>query len=341
MSTAQRVVYRELGGPEVLKLEPLDLPEPGRGEVQLRILAVGTNRFDALMRRDHYVIAPAFPSAMGNEAVGVVNAVGADVSHVAPGDRVAVLPVVSPIMGTGTYATDANVPAHAVASAIAELTSAEEAGLWMAALQAWNMMARHDLPAGTWVLVTAATSAVGLMALQMARDLGLRAIATTRRKDAETSLLATGAAAVIVTRSAGDLAKGVEEITGGAGVGLVIEAVGGDTLAECIGATAEGAHIISYGAQSSPDFKAARVNLPLIALDRRTLTFSELFEVTENAERFAAARDYIREAVRRGALRPVIDRTFPLTEVQAAHRYLESGRLTGKVVLCATEEVPC
>lgn len=341
MSTPQRVVYRELGGPEVLKFEPFDLPEPGRDEVQVRILAVGTNRFDALMRRDHYVIAPVFPSTMGNEAVGVVSAVGADVHHVAPGDRVAVLPVVSPVIGTGTYATYATVPAHSVVPAIAELTPTEEAGLWMAALQAWNMIARHELPAGTWVLVTAATSAVGHMVLQMARDMGLRAIATTRRESEKPSLLARGAAAVVVTSSAGDLAKGVEKVTGGNGVGLVIDAVGGDMLAECIGATAQGAHIIAYGAQSSPDFKAAQVNLPLIALDRRTLTFSELFEVTEDAARFAAAQKYIRQAVGRGALRPVIDSSFPLAEVQAAHRHLEAGSLSGKVVLVAAEDLPC
>lgn len=331
---AQRVTYDRLGGPEVLQLVPFDLPEPRAGEVQLRILAIGMNRFDALMRRDHYVIPPVLPSAMGNEAVGEVTAVGAGVTHVRPGDRVAVLPLVSPILGTGTYATHATVPAFAAQPAMADLTPVEEAGLWMAALQAWNMVARHDLPPGAWLLITAATSAVGRAALQIARDLGLRAIATTRRDSEVESLRLGGAAEVIVTRAPGDITAAIDTMTGGAGVALVIEAVGGAILAECVAATAEGAHIIAYGAQSSPDFKTARIDLPLFALDRRSLTFAELFEVTDNPARFAEAQEYIRDAVRRGALRPVIDRSFALQDVQAAQHWLETGAIAGKVILC-------
>lgn len=338
---AQRVIYRALGGPKVLNLEEFELPAPGADEVQVRILAVGMNRFDALMRRDHYVIPPVFPSAMGNEAVGEVTAVGSAVHHVQPGDRVTILPVISPVMGTGTYATHATVPAHAVVPAMPELTAVEEAGLWMAALQAWNMVARHRLPPRAWVIITAATSPVGHIALQIARDLGLRAIGTTRRQEQTDLLRDAGAAEVVVTRSAGDLAEAVGKLTGGKGAELVIDAVGGSLFAECVSATAPGGHIITYGAQTSPDFKAARIDLPLIALDRRTLTFAELFEVSDDAERFAAAQDYIRDAVRRGALKPMIDRTFTLDEVQAAHRYLEEGAVTGKVVLCPSEEVTC
>ncbi|MGU3401319.1 zinc-dependent alcohol dehydrogenase family protein [Brucellaceae bacterium D45D] len=338
---AQRVIYRTLGGPEVLKLEPFELPAPGPDEVQVSVIAVGMNRFDALMRRDHYVIPPVFPSAMGNEALGEVTAVGSAVHHVQPGDRVTILPIVSPVMGTGTYATHANVPAQAVVAAMPELSSVKEAGLWMAALQAWNMVARHRLPEGAWILITAATSPVGHMALQIARDLGLRAIGTTRREEQADLLRGAGAAEVVVTRRAGNLAEAVENLTGGKGVELVIDAVGGSLFAECVSATAPGGHIIAYGAQTSPDFKAARVDLPLIALDRRTLTFAELFEVSDDPQRFSAAQDYIRDAVRRGALKPVIDRTFPLDEVQAAHRYLEEGSVTGKVVLCPREVAPC
>jgi len=138
---AQRVIYRTLGGPEVLELKPFELPAPIADEVQVSVIAVGMNRFDALMRRDHYVIAPVFPSAMGNEAVGEVTAVGSAVHHVQLGDRVTILPIVSPVMGTGTYATHATVPAQAVVAAMPELTPVKEAGLWMAALQAWNMVA--------------------------------------------------------------------------------------------------------------------------------------------------------------------------------------------------------
>lgn len=338
---AQRVIYRTLGGPEVLKLEPFELPAPGPDEVQISVIAVGMNRFDVLMRRNHYVIPPVFPAAMGNEAVGEVTAVGSAVHHVQSGDRVTILLIISPVMGTGAYATHATVPAHAVVAAMPELTPVEEAGLWMAALQAWNMVARHRLPEGAWMLITAATSPVGHMALKIARDLGLHAIGTTRREEQADKLRDAGAAEVIVTRSAGDLAEAVGKLTGGKGVELVVDAVGGSLFAECVSATAQGGHIIAYGAQTSPDFKAARVDLPLIALDRRTLTFAELFEVSDDPQRFAAAQDYIRDAVRRGALKPMIDRTFPLDAVQAAHRYLEEGSVTGKVVLCPSEVVPC
>ncbi|MBY8917983.1 zinc-dependent alcohol dehydrogenase family protein [Nitratireductor sp. L1-7-SE] len=328
----RHVLFSKLGGPEVLETLPFALPQLAPDEVRVKISAIGLNRFDALFRRDHYVVSPEFPSAMGSEAVGVVTDVGANVHDYAIGERVTILPRVSPIVGTGTYATHADVPTSALVRSIDRTSDTEEAALWMASLQAYNMLTKHPVKAGDIVLLTAATSAVGTALVQIARDFGATVIATSRRSNRTEQLLTLGANHVIATDEE-DLTDRVRVITDGRGASLACDTVGGRLLEKVVLSVAEGGHILSYGAQTSPDIKAARVDVQLVALDRRTLTFVDLFELTDVPDRFAAAKAYFRDAVARGALKPVIDRVFPFDEIVEAHRHLEVGSLFGKVVV--------
>lgn len=328
----QHILFSKLGGPEVLETVPLELPPLAPDEVRVKISAIGLNRFDAMFRRDHYVVSPVFPSPMGSEAVGVVAEVGADVHDYGVGERVTILPIVSPIVGTGTYATHANVPASVLIRSIDGTSDVEEAAFWMASLQAYNMLTKHPVEAGDIVLLTAATSAVGTALIQIARDFGATVIATSRRGDRARQLLALGANYAIATDEE-DLADRVRVITDGRGASLACDTIGGPLLEKVVLSVAEGGHILTYGAQTSPDIKAARVDVQLVALDRRTLTFVDLFELTDVPDRFAAAKAYFRDAVERGALKPVIDRVFPFDEIVEAHRHLEAASLFGKVVV--------
>ena len=328
----RRVQFTRLGGPEVLEMLPLQLPELPAGHVRVAIQVIGLNRFEALFRRDHYVIAPVLPATLGVEAVGTIIDTAPDVDGFAVGERVAILPIQSPAVGTGTYATHADVPVEALVSVAADRSDEQEAATWMASLQAYTLATKVPVRAGDTVIVTAGTSSVGTALIQIARDFGATVIATTRTAARKPELIALGADHAIATDEE-DLAGIVASITAGRGAAVVYDTVGGALLPELIAATAPFGHVLCYGAQTSPDIRAARVDVPLVALDRKSVAFVDLFELVEFPDRLSAAKAYITDAGKRGALSIGIDRVLDFDDVQEAHRILETGRLAGKLLL--------
>ncbi|MNL15799.1 Quinone oxidoreductase 1 [compost metagenome] len=328
----QQVTFTEIGGPEVLQLKALELPPVGPSEVRVKIHAIGVNRFEALYRRNFYVIPPQLPAVMGVEGVGTIIELGAQVEDYSVGDRVSILPTQAPIVGSGIYATHANVPMSAIVKSISGTSDVEEASIWMVALQAYNLLTKVAVGPGDSVVVTAGTSSVGTALIQIARDMGATVFATTRAGSRKQELLDLGAHRAIATDEE-VLSEVVKNATGGIGVKLVLDTVGGELLTQCVACLAERGSVFSYGAQTSPDITAARIDVPLVALDRRSLTFVDLFELIEVPERFTAAKEYIRGAVARGVLKLRIDSTFKLEDVQEAHRRMEDGQLSGKVVM--------
>lgn len=331
----QQVTFAEVGGPEVLQLTALELAPVGPNEVRVKIQAIGVNRFEALYRRNFYVIPPQLPAAMGVEGVGIIVEKGEQVEDFAVGERVSILPTQAPIVGTGVYATHANVPVSAIVKSISGTSDVEEASIWMAALQAYNLLSKVAVGPGDAVVVTAGTSSVGTALIQIARDMGATVFATTRKSFRKQELLDLGAHRAIATDEE-VLSEVVKKATAGVGVKLVLDTVGGELLKQCVASLAERGSVFSYGAQTSPDITAARVDVPLVALDRRSLTFVDLFELVDVPERFAAAKDYIRNATARGVLKLRIDSTFKLEDVQEAHRRMEEGPLNGKIVITNT-----
>ncbi|AWT57645.1 zinc-containing alcohol dehydrogenase superfamily protein [Mycolicibacterium smegmatis MKD8] len=335
-TTMRRVQFTRLGGPEVLELAPLQLPELPAGYVRVAIHVIGLNRFEALLRRDHYVLAPVLPATLGVEAVGTIVDTAPDVDGFTAGERVAILPIQSPAVGTGTYATHANVPVEALVPVPADRTDEQEAATWMAGLQAYTLATKVPIRAGDTVIVTAATSSVGTALIQIARDFGATVIATTRTAARKPELIALGADHTIATDDE-NLADIVASITAGRGASVVYDSVGGALLAELVAATAPFGHVLCYGAQTSPDIRAARVDVPLVALDRKSVAFVDLFELVEFPDRLTTAKAYIADAGRRGALSICVDRVLAFEDVQEAHRILETGRLAGKLLLRVTQ----
>ncbi|GAA5014624.1 zinc-dependent alcohol dehydrogenase family protein [Actinopolymorpha pittospori] len=325
---AKAVKFDKIGGSEVLELREVEVGEPGAGELRIRVDAIGLNRGDVMYREGAYFYQPVFPSGLGYEAAGVVEAVGPDVSGFTAGETVGVVPAFL-LTDYGTYGDHVLVPAAATVHRPASVASEQAAAVWMAYLTAYGALAEngHVRP-GDHVLITAASSSVGLAAIQTALHLGAVPIATTRTADKKRRLLDAGAPHVIVTDEE-DLPTRLKEITGGTGVRTAFDPVAGpgvETIAEGIGA---GGHLIVYGAldpRTTPLPNAK--SFP--ALTTSTYT---VFEVTANPERLARGVAFVNAGLTTGSFIPVVDKTFDLTEVADAHRYMESNAQVGKIVI--------
>ncbi len=323
------VRFHETGGPEVLKIEDLPLAQPGEGEVRLNVEAIGLNRAEVMFRQGRYLDAPECPSRLGYEAAGIIDAVGPGASHFQIGDRVSTIPAFS--MGKyGVYGESAIVPSFAVAGYPDNLSPAEGAAIWMQYLTAFGALIDiGQLKQGDVVVITAASSSVGLAAIQITKAAGALAIATTRGAEKKQFLLDAGADHVIVTKEE-DLAETVMAITVGKGANLIFDAVGGPLLEMLADAAAPGALIVEYGALSP-----APTIFPLFSSLKKGLTVRgyTLFEIVKDAERLARGKQYTYEGLESGALKPVIDRTFTLNAIVDAHRYMESNQQKGKIVV--------
>ena len=326
---ARIVRFHETGGPEVLRIEEVPPSPPGEGEVRIAVKAIGLNRAESLFRQGGYLEAPDFPSRLGYEAAGTVEALGTGVTGFKVGDRVSTLPAFS--MGKyGVYGDSVVVPAHAVSSFPGNLSFEEGASIWVAYLTVYGALIEHGgLRKGQHVLITAASSSVGYSAIQVVRAAGGVSIAATRKQEKAKMLLQGGADHVIVTEKE-DLAARVMEITEGRGADLVFDSVAGPSMETLAAAAAREATIFVYGLLSMQP-----TPFPLMTALQKGLSIRgfTLFEIVSVPERMERARKYIFDGMASGALWPVIDRIFPLEGIVEAHRYMESNRQNGKIVV--------
>ena len=246
---ARIVRFHETGGPEVLRLDEVPEMDPGPGEVRIRVEAIGLNRAEVMLREGIYHERPVFPSRIGYEAAGVVEAVGEGVTNVNEGERIATVPSFALSQTRqGVYGESATVPAEIAAPYPAELTPAQGAALWMAYLTAYGALVHYgDLGPDDAVIITAASSSVGLAAIQIAKERGTTVIATTRTAAKKDALLGFGADHVVATDEE-DLPARVMEITGDAGACVVFDPIAGPLLTTLCGAAAPYGTIYEYGA---------------------------------------------------------------------------------------------
>jgi NADPH:quinone reductase-like Zn-dependent oxidoreductase len=324
---SRSVRFHEFGGPEVLKIEDVVVPDPGPKEVRLRIKAIGLNRSEVLTRSGKAATKATLPAQLGLEAAGVIEALGSEVDGLAIGDRVAVIPGE---MGRGYYGELALAPARTLVKIPHTQSWQDTAATWMAFATAWTgLIDIARLSAGRTVLITAASSSTGLAAIQIARKVDATPIALTRSSAKAAALLEAGAAYVIATEEQ-DLVAEVARLAGGKGADVVFDAVGGPTFERLAEATAIGGLLITYG-RLSPD----ATPLPVAQVLWKDLTVRGFGLPTTIArdDKLAALKQFIGEGLASGALRPIIARTFPFDEIVAAHRYVETGTQVGKVVV--------
>ena len=323
------VRFHELGGPEVLQLDELPLPEPGPGEARLRVKAIGLNRAEIVFRLGKYFFQPILPSKLGYEASGIVDAVGEGVDTGWVGKTVSTVPSFHADK-YGVYGEVAIVPEIALAEYPERLSYEEGTSIWMQYMTAYGaLISLGKITKGDYVLITAASSSVGLASIEMVKAEGAISIATTRTSVKKEQLLGLGADFVIATEEE-DLVARVMEITGGKGARIVFDPVGGRGIEKLAAATAHGGIVFEYG-MLAPE----PTPFPLWAAMSRAVWVRGyvLFEVVEDAERFAAAKKYIFERLDSGAFKPKIAKVFPLSEIVEAHTYMQSNAQVGKIVV--------
>jgi NADPH:quinone reductase-like Zn-dependent oxidoreductase len=333
---AKVVRFHELGGPEVLRIEEQRLEPPRPGEVLLDVEAIGLNRSEANFRRDRYLDrVDALPSGLGYEGSGRVRAVGEGVTGVTAGETVSVLPVF-PQSRYHMYGEQAIVPGSALVHRPHTVDAVTGAAVWMAFLTAYGALVDVGrVRPGDHVVITAASSSVGLAAIQTALRVGAIPIATTNDPGKEQRLRDEGAAEVVIP-GRDDVATAILDLTAGHGARIVFDAVAGPAIEDLARATARNGVLFVHGSLSGQP-------TPLPGLDTMRPLFVRpytLFEVTSDARRLRRARHFITTGLESGAIAPVIDRTYPLDDIVQAHQHLESGTQIGKIVVTVDRQEP-
>jgi NADPH:quinone reductase-like Zn-dependent oxidoreductase len=327
-----RVVrFHETGGPEVLRIEDIDVSSPGPGEVQIAVKAIGINRAEAMFRSGAYLEAPALPARLGYEAAGTIAALGSGVTGFAIGQRVSSVPGFS-MNKYGAYGEVVNLPASSIVAHPDTLSDIQAAAVWMQYLTAWGALIEiGKLAPGETVLIPAASSSVGLAAIQIANMIGATPIALTRTSKKADALRAAGAAHVIATAEQ-DLVAEVKALTAGKRARIAFDPVGGPTVVPLCEALSFGGLLFQYGALSPEP-----TPLPLFTVLGQSLTVRgyTLFEFTQNPDAPALRRgiDFVLKGLADGKLSPVIAKTFAFADIAEAHRYMESNEQMGKIVV--------
>lgn len=323
----QAVVISEPGGPEKLVVREVATPRPSRGEVRVRVKATAVNRADLLQRMGLYPAPPGDPPDIpGLEYAGEVEAVGKGVTSLSVGDRVFGL------VGGGAYAEFVVAHERTVVRMPENLTYREAAATPEAFITAYDaLVTQGRMASGETVLIHAVGSGVGTAAVQLCRALGARSVGTARTPEKLERAKALGLDSGVPVADA-RFAPQIREATGGRGVDLVLELVGGPYLAEDLDATARRGRIVLVGLMAG-----AQANLGLAKiLGKRLEIHGTVLRSRPLEEKIAAARTFQQHVVPLlawGLVKPVIDRSFSLPDAAAAHEYVATNQGFGKVVL--------
>jgi len=317
----------QIGGPEQLKLVQVTVGDPGPGEIRIRHHAVGLNFIDVYQRSGLYPLP--LPLQLGMEAAGVVEAVGAGVSHLQVGDRAAYAS-----QPPGSYCELRVMPAKCVCKLPDAISFETGAAMMLKGLTAQYLLKRTQpqggLQAGDFVLFHAAAGGVGLIACQWARAMGLQLIGTAG-SDAKCALAKAHGAAFVINYSSEDFLARVKEITAGKGVKVVYDSVGQDTWDKSLDCLAPFGLMASFGNASGPVAPFAPGILG--AKGSIYVTRQTLFTHIATRESTQAMADDLFEAVTSGKVTIRIGQRYPLAEVQQAHRDLEARKTTGCTIL--------
>ncbi len=322
----QAIVAREPGGPEVLEFATRPVPAPGPGQVLLRVRAAGVNRPDVMQREGRAKPAPGVTDVPGLEACGEVVACGPGVTRFAPGARVMAL------LPGGGYAPWCLANADHCLPVPDALGDAEAAALPEGLFTIWhNLFELGALQMGETVLVHGAAGGIGTLAVRMAHAAGATVIATAARRERFAALREAGAAETICYRDT-DFVAACRAFTGGRGVDVVVDMVGGDYLRRNLEAMAFGGRHLSLSF-----LQGSQVNLDLLMLMQKQLSLhSSTLRPQGDDEKTRMARLIERRVlplVADARVRPRVHAALPLAEAAEAHRLLEGGEVFGKLVL--------
>ena len=322
MTYAVRI--HETGGPEVLRWEAVDVPDPGPGEAVVRQTAAGLNFIDVYFRTGLYP-APSFPATIGNEGAGVVEAVGAGVTEVAVGDRVAYC------MSLGSYAQRRIVASKRLVKLPDGISDEQAAAVMLKGCTVQYLIRRaHAVRPGETVLFHAAAGGCGLIACQWLKHLGATVIGTVGTREKAELAKAHGCDHPIVYTEECFVDR-VRELTGGEGVPVVYDSVGKDTFDDSLRCLRPRGLMVSFGNASGavePFAPAALAAWGSLFLTRPTLA-----TYTATRKELEATTAELFDVVGRGAVRIEVNQTYALRDAAQAHRDLEARKTTGSTVL--------
>lgn len=325
-ATMKAIAIREPGGPEVLEPREIATPEPGHGEILIKVAAAGVNRPDTIQRMGLYPPPPGSPETPGLEVAGEVAAIGPGVTLWKAGDRVCAL------VGGGGYA-EYCVAHEAHALPVPKgLSMTEAAALPETFFTVWtNVFERGALKAGETFLVHGGTSGIGTTAIQLAHIFGARVIATAGSAEKCAACEKLGADAAINYRER-DFVEEVKRITDGRGADVILDMVGGDYIARNIQACATDGRIVSIAFLNG---SVAEVNFMPVMLKRLTLTGSTLRprSIEEKAALAATLKEKVWPLIEAGRVKPLVDTVFQLSDASKAHALMEKSSHIGKIVL--------
>jgi putative PIG3 family NAD(P)H quinone oxidoreductase len=314
------------GGPEVLAPVTRPVPVPGEGEVLIKVAAAGINRPEVMQRMGLYPAPPGAPSILGLEAAGTIVAVGSGVASEWVGQPVCAL------VSGGAYAEYLVAPVGQCLPVPPALTMIEAAAMPETLFTVWtNVFERAYAADGDWLLVHGGTSGIGMMAIALARLFHLTVLVTAG-SDAKCEAAREAGAAEAINYKTEDFVARVMDITGGRGVDIVLDMVGGDYVPRNLECLAEEGRHVSIAVQ-----RGAEVKVPLWQVMRKRLVLTgSTLRARNTAFKSLVADELARTVwpfVEQGRLKPVIDSTFPLADAAEAHRRMESGEHVGKIVL--------
>jgi NADPH2:quinone reductase len=314
------------GGPEVLVPHEMARPEPGHGEILIRVEAAGVNRPDTIQRMGFYAPPPGSPDTPGLEIAGEVVAAGPGVTAWKIGDRVCAL------VGGGGYAQFCVAHESHALPVPKGFSAIEAAALPETFFTVWtNVFERAGLKGGETLLVHGGSSGIGTTAIQLGRMFGARVFATAGSADKCAACVGLGAEAAINYRER-DFVAETKTLTGNRGVDVILDMVGGDYIARNIRAAAQDGRIVSIAFLNG---STAEIDFMPVMLKRLTLTGSTLRprSIEEKASIARALREKVWPLLDAGRVKPRIDATFPLAEASKAHELMEKSNHIGKIVL--------
>ncbi len=325
-ATMAAIAIDHPGGPDVLRLTTRPVPQPGPDEILIRVAAAGVNRPDVFQRKGAYPPPKGASDLPGLEVAGHVAALGSQVTRHAIGDAVTAL------LSGGGYADYALAPAGSALPVPSGFSLVEAAALPETVFTVWhNVFERGQLKAGETLLVHGGSSGIGTTAIQLATARGARVIATCGSAAKAEACLGLGAVRAINYRDE-DFVAATLEATGGRGADVILDMVGGDYVARNIAAAAEDGRIVQIAF-----LEGSKVTIDAQRLLMRRLTWTgstlRARSVAFKAELASAVFREVWPLMEAGALRPLIDSTFPLAEAAEAHRRMESSGHIGKIVL--------
>ena len=325
---SRTITFSSAGGPDVLEFVERRVRDPNPTEVRIKVKAIGINRAESMWRNDKYIEPVRFPAGLGYEATGTVDAVGEEVEEVEVGDEVDVIPSFS-MNDYFTYGEIIVVPGSAVVRHPKRLSSIEAASVWMMFMTAYGALIDDaKVGEGDFVVIPAASSSVGLAAIQIGSYAGATTIALTRTSEKKKQLLEIGAAHVIVTEET-NLLNEVMGITDGKGARVVFDPVGGLNFPKLISALSFQGIAYIYGTLAD-----GPTTIPVLEMIAKLITVKahNVWITSGDPMRQKRAVEFILKGLESGALKPVIDRVFTFDEMVEVHRYMESNGQFGKIV---------